>query len=143
MSSIWGMTPRQSIEGARSRLGERYLALECKSVLEGKELTPDLGYILSGPASLSVFEGREGGIDGRWPKVWALRALLYAWDEEVAPAVVVQLDDESWRVQEMALKVVRRRQIDEALEKVAALRQSENARVRSAAQRALTALSAS
>jgi HEAT repeat protein len=50
------------------------------------------------------------------------------------------LKDDSWRVREMALKVVARRCIDNALEAVALLQHDDIARVRAAAQRALMRL---
>lgn len=50
--------------------------------------------------------------------------------------------DDAWRVREMAAKVVARHQVDEALTTIAGLQGDQVARVRSAARRALSALTA-
>lgn len=65
---------------------------------------------------------------------------LYAWDDDAVSTLLAALNDESWRVREMATKVVARRQLDDALELVADLQSDVNARVRAAASRALIAL---
>jgi HEAT repeat protein len=100
----------------------------------------EFGYVLAGPASVSIRNGMGGGMSGYWPRVWALRALLYAWDESAAPAVIDCLADEPWRVREMAAKVVARRRVGDALDEVAALQGDPVARVRAAAHRAIVAL---
>lgn len=77
-----------------------------------------------------------------WLRVWAARALLYAWDEMARVAVLDALADEAWRVREMAAKVVARRLLGEALAAVAELRQDPVSRVRLAAERATAILTA-
>ncbi len=54
--------------------------------------------------------------------------------------MLVCLSNESWRVREMAAKVVARRYIDDALEAIANLQNDDVARLRAAAQRALMRL---
>lgn len=84
-------------------------------------------------------------LDGRqqyWLRVWAARALLYAWDDIARAAVADALADEAWRVREMAAKVVARRLLGEALAVVAGLRQDPVVQVRRAAERATTVLTA-
>jgi hypothetical protein len=39
---------------------------------------------------------------------------LWAWDDVALPAVKSALNDEAWRVREMALKVVARHKLDDA-----------------------------
>ena len=75
-----------------------------------------------------------------FPRVWAARALLYAWDESAAPAVVAALRDPAWRVREMAARVVRKRRIGAAQAALESLASDPMARVRVAAERALDAL---
>ncbi len=65
-----------------------------------------------------------------WLRVWAARALLYAWDDMARGAVLGALADEAWRVREIAAKVVARRLLGEALAAVAELRQDEPDRAR-------------
>ncbi|MGH7922813.1 MAG: HEAT repeat domain-containing protein [Candidatus Dormibacteraceae bacterium] len=42
------------------------------------------------------------------PTARATRGLRWAWDERAATGLEAALSDESWRVREMAVKVVRR-----------------------------------
>jgi hypothetical protein len=93
-------------------------------------------FVIGGPTARNILEGREGGVGGYWPRVWALRALLYAWDDSAASVVVGAVTDESWRVREMAAKVVARRGLDEGLESMVVLADDPVPRVRAAAQRA-------
>lgn len=74
--------------------------------------------------------------------MWAARGLLWVWDDVALESVVAALSDDSWRVREMALKVVARHRLDDALEHVAELQEDPVARVRAAAGRALIRLSA-
>lgn len=41
-------------------------------------------------AAESVLGGAEGGKEGYWPRVWAVRGLLYAWQDRAAPATLLQ-----------------------------------------------------
>jgi hypothetical protein len=137
MSSIWGMTPRASVEAACREVGESSVVSSCVRIITHRDVSADFAYVLAGPASRTVLSGEEGGVSGHWPRTWALRGLLYAWDISAESAVLVCLSDESWRVREMAAKVVARRYIDDALEAIANLQHDDVARVRAAAQRAL------
>jgi HEAT repeat protein len=65
---------------------------------------------------------------------------LYAWDERAVPAILDALDDEAWRVREMALRVVGRHRIERARPAVNAMNDDRNGRVRAAAERAATRL---
>jgi hypothetical protein len=140
MASIWGLTLRESIGAACHRLGEKNVVDSCVRIINDRDMDAEFGFVLSGPHSQAVLNGAEGGVSGRWPRTWALRALLYAWDSCAEPAVLVCLDDDSWRVREMAAKVVARRHLGDALYHVAALQNDEVPRVRAAAQRAITTL---
>jgi hypothetical protein len=140
MASIWGMTPRQSIEAACQQLGEKSVVASCVRIINERDMDAEFGYFLSGPNSRAVLNGAEGGVSGRWPRTWALRAFLYAWDSSAEPAVLICLSDDAWRVREMAAKVVARRHIGDALDHIAALQDDEVPRVRAAAQRALRKL---
>ena len=72
--------------------------------------------------------------------MWAARGLLWAWDDAALPSLTAALDDEAWRVREMALKVVARHRLGEALTAVADLQEDPVPRVRAAASRALMRL---
>ena len=94
-----------------------------------------LVFAIGGPGHASVLDGGQQ----YWLRVWAARA-LYAWDEMARAAVLDALGDEAWRVREMAVKVVARRLVGEALAAVAELRQNPVNRVRLAAERATAIL---
>jgi hypothetical protein len=134
------MTPKASVEAASRALGQRHVVDSCLTVLRNREMDAEFGYVLAGPASVSIMNGMAGGVSGYWPRTWALRALLYAWDVSAESAVIGCLGDEAWRVREMAAKLVARRRIGDALDDVAALQADPVARVRTAAHRALIAL---
>lgn len=114
----------------------------CVAFLAGEpaDADADLSLALAGPAAAAVLRGEAGGVDGYWPRVWGARGLLYAWDDRAAPAIVRATSDEVWRVREMALKVIARHAVGEAIEVAAQLRNDPIARVRRAAERAMQRL---
>jgi HEAT repeat protein len=106
-------------------------------LLEGRDVDDALVVALGGPHAENVLAGSEGGKSGYWPRVWAARGLLYAWDDKATRVVIHATEDESWRVREMAAKVVARHRLGAALDAVARLRDDPVTRVRAAAERAL------
>lgn len=137
------MTPRRSVEAECARRGKPAVISGCIDLLEGREADDDLVLALGGAPAEYVLTGGAGGKDGYWPRVWAARGLLHAWDERAAAAIIRAAADDAWRVREMAAKVVARHQADEALSAMVVLQGDHVARVRSAARRALAALTAS
>jgi hypothetical protein len=91
------------------------LTLGCIDLLEGREVDDGLVGALGGAAADYVLGGHEGGKEGYWPRVWAARGLLYAWDDRAIAAIIRATADDAWRVREMAAKVVARYRIDDAL----------------------------
>jgi len=75
---------------------------------------------LGGPPARWAKAGDASGPD-YWLKVWAARGLLWNWDEAAGPTVLTALDDEAWRVREMALRVVARHRVRDAATAVARL----------------------
>lgn len=136
--SIWGLTPRQSIELECARRGEAGVVAGCVGLLAGRDADDGLVFAIGGPLARAVLDGRQR----YWLRVWAMRALLYVWDDTARTAVLSGLADEAWRVREMAAKVIARRRLGEALTAVAELRHDPVARVRAAAARAVTSLTA-
>jgi HEAT repeats len=137
--SIWGLTPKQSIELECARRGEADVVAGCVELLAGRDADDELVFAIGGPGARSVLDGWQP----YWLRVWAMRALLYAWDDTARPAVRAGLADQAWRVREMAAKVIARRQLGDALAEVARLRDDPVPRVRAAAARAVTILTAS
>jgi HEAT repeats len=132
-SSRW--TPRGSIEQECVRRGKRAVVDGCVDLLMDRGADPDLIVALGGPPASWATSGEASG-PAYWLKVWAARGLLWNWDEVAIPAIISVLDDDSWRVREMALKVVARHQVDEAAAAVAELEGDPSPRVRAAAARA-------
>jgi HEAT repeats len=114
----------------------------CIDLLEARDADDALVMALGGPPAEYVLAGREGGRAGYWPRVWAARGLLYAWDDRATAAVVRATADDAWRVREMAARVIARHGVGDALSAVAELRDDHVPRVRSAAARALVRLTA-
>lgn len=141
--SPWGLTPRASVDAACRQRGTAYVVSRCVDILRGGEIDEDTLVALAGPSAEAVLRGEAGGLAGYWPKVWAARGLLYAWDESAAAAATALLAgtlDASWRVREMCAKVVARHRVEDALAAMTVLTSDPNARVRRAADRALIRL---
>jgi HEAT repeat protein len=131
----WGKSPRDSIERECQRRGKDKVVSGCMSLLGGESADAELIYALGGPPASWVFTGEAPGPD-YWLRVWAARGLLWAWDDAAVPCIMTALQDDAWRVREMALRVVAKHRLAIAAEAVAALRDDPNHRVASAASRA-------
>jgi HEAT repeats len=139
------LTPRQSVEQECSRRGTAPVVAGCVALLAGDDADDSLVHAIGGPAADSVLGPHPRRDQRYFLRVWAARALLYAWDDDAAglrDALLAALSDESWRVREMAAKVVARREIGEGLTAVAGLQQDPVPRVRAAAARATAILTA-
>ena len=138
--SKWGTTPRKSVEAEVKRLGKAGVVAGCCALLAGDEGDPRLILALGGrPARWAAGFDEPPG-PAYWLRVWAARGLLWVWDDKATPTILAALDDEAWRVREMATRVVIRQDIRNALPKVRRLRKDPNARVRKAVERALVQL---
>jgi len=136
----WEQTPRQSIQAECSRRGTDGVVSGCIDILNGGSVDEHLLGVLAGPAAGTVIDGAEGGLTGYWPRVWALRGLLYAWSDDAVSAVMRAFGDQSWRVREMAVRVVAKHIVGEAFDDVVKLQDDPTPRVRTAASRAVAIL---
>jgi hypothetical protein len=136
------MTPQQSIERECALRGRADVVAGCRALVRGEQADPDLLLVLGGPAAGKFL---DGGVhdDKYWLRVWGARGLLWVWDDAATPEVLLALGDDAWRVREMALKVIARQRVGDLVSEVAAARNDPVARVRQAADRALTLLTAS
>lgn len=132
--SHWGVTPRQSIDAACKAYGREVVVHTCLDLLAGRDVDPALVKVLGGPRADRLIDAPS---QAYWLRVLATRGLLWAWDDCAAPALTGALADESWRVREMAAKVVARHLVDAALPQVVVLGRDPVPRVRSAAARAV------
>jgi HEAT repeat protein len=141
-SSRWGRTPRESIEAECRRRGPDAVVAGCRALLHERPVDPGLLHALGGPAAGKFLDGRPHD-DTYWLRVWAVRGLLWAWDDAALPELRDALADPSWRVREMAAKVVARHLVGDVVDLVAALGDDSVPRVRQAGARAVVRLTAS
>jgi hypothetical protein len=138
------LTPAQRIDAECARRGRDAFIAGCVALLDGRpgDVDDDLVLALGGEHGRHVLDGWNGGKTGYWPRVWAARGLLHAWDDTATDAITRAASDDAWRVREMAAKVVARHRVGDALDAVAALRGDAVPRVRAAAERSVIALTA-
>ena len=106
-------------------------------ILAGRCDDTDMVLLLGGNPARRLVGGAILTDQEYWLRVWGARGLLWAGAEGAHGVLRDALRDESWRVREMACKVVARHLVEELLDDVAALDQDSNARVRGAARRAV------
>ena len=140
--SYWGVTPRESIEAECARRGRQAVVDGCAQLITGGEADPALIVALGGPAARGLLDGGLPKGQRYWLRVWGARGLLWVWDDSALGALRFALEDEAWRVREMAVKVVARHRIGDTLASVAALQDDPVPRVGAAASRAVTVLTA-
>jgi hypothetical protein len=140
MADIWGMTPKQSILLEVDRRGRMNCVRECIAILDGHTVDGAFLRVIGGPGGDAVLQGRWGGVEGYWPRVWAARGLLHVWDDVATDAIVGATTHDAWRVREMSAKVVARHHVGPAVDAVVTLLADDNARVRAAARRAFDAI---
>jgi hypothetical protein len=139
MSGGEWLGPRRAVESLAAAHGKAAVVAACVDLLRGREVAGELIAGLGGPPARWAVDGGTPGPD-YWQRVWALRGLLWLWDDAAAPAVVRALHDDAWRVREMAAKVVARQAVGAAFGTAEKLRDDDVARVRQAAARAVAAL---
>lgn len=113
----------------------------CIEIAQGRTVDGATLHALGGPPALWAVAGGAPGPD-YWLRVWALRGLLWNWDDTAVATVRHALHDPSWRVREMAARVAAKHLVDAALEDLAALREDPVTRVRSAGERAVRRMTA-
>jgi HEAT repeat protein len=139
-STKWGISPRESVARECERIGTAAVVAGCVALLEGRKADPALILALGGrPARWAAGFDEPAG-PAYWLRVWGARGLQWAWDDKAAGSVVKALTDEAWRVREMAVRVVILHAVREAIPSIRRLQRDPNARVREAAERAVTRL---
>ncbi len=130
------MPPADLVRAACRRWGERDVIERCAALLAGADphADPELVEHLGGAHGRAYL---TRGDHDYWPRTWAARAMLYAWDDRAQAAVVRGLGDSAWRVREMSAKVAMVREVGAAADALGALLTDPVPRVRAAAARAL------
>jgi hypothetical protein len=139
-----GSTPQQRIIAERARRGTAAFTQACVDLLHGRYESVDDNLVrtLGGEHGVAVLDGWNGGKGGYWPRVWAARGLLHAWDDAATEAIIHATRDDAWRVREMAGKVIAAHRVGDAFDAVQALRSDDVPRVRAVAARAVVMLTA-
>ena len=141
-------TPAARVRALAARIGGSTVASWCAGLLAGDiahddPACPPLAW-LGGATAPAVAARLDGGELDYWPRVWGARGLLHVWpdvpDQAVTAAVVGGLRDPSWRVREMAAKVVASHEVGEAADALLPCASDPVPRVRAAAVRALGAV---
>jgi hypothetical protein len=140
MASVWGVTPKASIEADCQRRSRTAVIHDCISLLNSESVDPDFVRVLGGPPAETVLAGGDGGLDGYWPRVWAARGLLHVWDDIATAAIISATSHERWRVREMSAKVIAAHHVRPAIDAIVELMDDENARVRAVARRAFAVI---
>lgn len=139
-------TPTDLTAPTEARLSEAVAALGERGVVD--RAVALIGGLSAGDDFLLIVGGThaQGVLDGApvlyWPEVWGMRSLLYVWDDSAADAVASGLQNQAWRVREMAARVVAERGLP-VREALLELLTDEVARVRGAGARALGAVGTS
>lgn len=134
-SSIWGIRPQDSIAIEVGRRGHKSFIDGCIAILRDELVDSRLLVSLGGPGASKFLSGEEQQ-DVYWLKVWAIRGLLWEWDDVAIFEIGRALSDESWRVREMALRVIAKYKLAELLPNAIVCKRDPVARVQSAAARA-------
>ncbi|QIK84477.1 HEAT repeat domain-containing protein [Sanguibacter sp. HDW7] len=125
----------ERIAAAVAHYGAQAVEQKAAKLLRGENAGKDFLLYAGGRHGLGILDGAPALY---WPELWGARTLLFVWDDSVMPDVLAGLQNRSWRVREMCLRVVLERDLP-ALSDVVALTNDENPRVRAAALRALAA----
>jgi hypothetical protein len=139
--------PRELVLGARMALGQDVLVDWCVDLLTRRigsrqacddESLPSLTWIGGLPAAGGASWSPAEPPTDYWVRVWAARAFLYVWRDDVPAALIEALDhDPAWRVRHDAARVVVAREVGSAVPSVLPLLTHRLPRVRVVAARAI------
>ncbi|MBC7517345.1 MAG: HEAT repeat domain-containing protein [Microbacteriaceae bacterium] len=124
------------VAAAVGRYGEADVIERSIALLGGANVGDDFLLYVGGRHAQGVLDGAPALY---WPEVWGARALLHVWNQSAVPAIIASLENQAWRVREMAAKVVAHRELHVA-GKLVDLTTDETPRVRAAAAWALAAV---
>ncbi|MGV8882952.1 MAG: HEAT repeat domain-containing protein [Rhodoglobus sp.] len=124
------------LAAAVERFGEPTVVLRSLSLIAGNNEGDEFLLYVGGDHARGILNGAPPLY---WPELWGTRALLYVWDDSAALAVTAALENQAWRVREMATRVAAARALP-VIEQLTTLLTDDVPRVRAAAARALGAL---
>ena len=135
-----GATPRLRVDGACMALGRGEVVRRCRTLLAGGSVERGFLVTLGGWHAERLIEAGVPEHQAHWLRVWGARGLLWAGVGEDIEPVRAALEDSSWRVREMACKVIARHRLGDLLDGIAELESDPVPRVRAAATRASATL---
>ncbi|GAA1856866.1 HEAT repeat domain-containing protein [Microbacterium koreense] len=126
-----GARPAVLASSAAELFGRAHVVRWCEELLRGAIGDSDSEF-----PDISWLGGTVGWAD-YWTRVWGARGLLHIGHPAREVVVLTSLSDDSWRVREMSLKVIRRYGLHDAAGAVDRLTEDPVERVRVAAWKAL------
>lgn len=102
-----GALPRDLAAGAVDVYGRARIIEWCEELLAGRAADDDPAW-----PDIAWLGGTVGWM-AYWTRTWGARGLLHVGPPARPEIVLAGLEDESWRVREMSLKVIRRHGLDD------------------------------
>jgi len=102
-----GALPRDLVAGAVEVYGRARVIEWCEELLAGRAGDDDPAW-----PDITWLGGTVGWVP-YWARTWGARGLLHVGPPARSEIVLAALQDESWRVREMSLKVIRRHGLDD------------------------------
>ena len=124
------------IEAAATRYGADEVVSRAIALMAGANAGEDFLLYVGGRHAQGLLDGAPPLY---WPELWGARALLHVWNASAVPAIIAGLENQAWRVREMAARVALERELHVAT-KMVELTTDEVPRVRAAAVHALAVI---
>lgn len=138
--------PREVIHAACAKYGEDVVIDWCVAFLTGEisgedAYGPDLPKLvaITGAANPGGWTQPVDPVNYYWIRVWAARAFLYIWRDDVVEALAFVANDPAWRVCEHVARITAQRELGQLVDALLPMLDHELPRVRAAAVRALGA----
>jgi hypothetical protein len=138
--------PRDVIHAACAQYGEDVVIDWCVAFLTGEipgedAYGPDLPKLvaITGSANPGGWSQPVDPVNFYWIRVWAARAFLYIWRDDVVEALALVADDPAWRVREHVARITAQRELGQLVDALIPMLDHELPRVRAAAVRAVGA----
>ncbi len=138
--------PRDVVLAACAENGEDVVIDWCVALLTG-EITGEDAFGADLPKLVAITGSANPGgwsqpvdpVNFYWVRVWAARAFLYIWRDDVVDALLVVADDPAWRVREHVARIAAQRELGQLVDALLPMLDHELPRVRAAAVRAMGA----
>ncbi|HEY3508095.1 HEAT repeat domain-containing protein [Kribbella sp. NPDC051137] len=138
--------PRDVMRAACAEFGEDTVIDWCVAFLT-EEISGEEAYGAALPKLVAITGAENPGgwkspvdpVNYYWIRVWAVRAFLYVWRDDLVDVLREAAGDPAWRVQEHVAKITAQRELGQLVDVLLPLLDHELPRVRAAAVRAVGA----